>query len=389
MRYLRFGIATVIFYPLTWFTMLLGGWGLLIAPVAIFATHLAMDNFLSPDESTYDGLKAGIADVFLYLHVPCAAVTYILLMWQVAPGDLLGIGEMLSSWLGPWVMEAHRNYTFGTLLGCGYAAGLMLSTNTIVGHEFVHRRSSPLTMQVGRWLLALNGDAQFSISHVYGHHMRVATPDDPATARRGESMYRFVLRSSIGQYREAAEIEQKRLERAGRGFWTWRNELLQSIAMSAVFAALSYWLAGLAGMGLWFFAALVTKILFENVNYIQHYGLVRLHGTRVEPRHSWDCNTAGATWVFYGLARHSHHHNKPVLPYWHLMPLDKVSGSPRLDIGYIGCMLLATVPPLWFRWTTPRLLDWDRRLASPDERELAKAANQQSNYLPLIAASTN
>jgi fatty acid desaturase len=389
MRYLRFGIATIIFYPVTWGSMLFGGWGLLFAPVAIFATHLVMDNFLALDESSYEGPRAWVADIFLYLHVPCAAVTYVLLMWQVAPGDLLNIGKMLSSWFGSWVMESHRSYTWWTLLGCGYVAGLMLSTNTIVGHELVHRRSSPLAMLVGRWLLALNGDAQFSISHVYGHHMRVATPDDPATARRGESMYRFALRSSIGQYREAAEIERKRLERAGRGFWTWRNQLLQSIGMSAVFVALSYWCAGTAGVALWLFAAIVTKFLFENVNYIQHYGLVRIHGTRVEPRHSWDCNTAGATWVFYGLARHSHHHNKPVLPYWQLMPLDKIAGSPRLDIGYIGCMLLAAVPPLWFRWTTPRLLDWDRRLASPEELELAKMANQQSKYRPLIAASTN
>ncbi|OGB25257.1 MAG: hypothetical protein A3I66_04130 [Burkholderiales bacterium RIFCSPLOWO2_02_FULL_57_36] len=389
MRYLRFGIATIIFFPVTWGSMLFGGWGLLFAPIAIFATHLVMDNFLALDDSSYEGPRAWIADIFLYLHVPCAAVTYVLLMWQVAPGDLLGIGKMLSSWLGPWVMESHQSYTLWTLLGCGYVAGLMLSTNTIVGHELVHRRSSPVAMLVGRWLLALNGDAQFSISHVYGHHMRVATPDDPATARRGESMYRFVLRSSIGQYREAAEIEHKRLERGGYGFWTWRNQLLQSFAMSAVFVGLSYWWAGIAGMALWLFAAMVTKFLFENVNYIQHYGLVRIHGTRVEPRHSWDCNTAGATWVFYGLARHSHHHNKPVLPYWQLMPLDKVAGSPRLDIGYIGCMLLSAVPPLWFRWTTPRLLDWDSRLASPGERELAKVANQQSNYLPLVAASTN
>lgn len=388
MRFLRFGFATCIIYPTTWISMLLGGWGLLLAPAVILLAHLILDNFLTPDDSNYSELRPGLADIFPYLHVPCAAITFVLLMWQAAPGDLFGLGAILSSLLGGWVLKAHAAYGWETLIGCAGVAGLMLSTNTIVAHEFVHRRSNPIAILVGRWLLALNGDAQFSISHVYAHHMNVATPEDAATARRGESVYGFALRSAIGQYRESSELERKRLSRIGSGYWTWKNQLLQSIFMSGVFVGLSYWLAGLPGVALWVGSAVMTKFLFENVNYIQHYGLVRVPGTKVEPRHSWDCNTKGATWFFYNLARHSHHHNKPILPYWQLMPLDKVVGSPRLDIGYIGCMLLAAIPQLWFQWTAPRLHDWDTRLATPEERELAKEANRQSKNPLLITPSS-
>ena len=34
-------------------------------------------------------------------------------------------------------------------------------------------------------------DMPFAIAHVHGHHRRAATCEDPATARRGESVYAF------------------------------------------------------------------------------------------------------------------------------------------------------------------------------------------------------
>jgi len=251
----------------------------------------------------------------------------------------------------------------------------------------VHRRSQPLAMLAGRWLLAANGDAQFSISHIYGHHMNVATPKDPATARRGESLYRFVVRSATGQYREALEIERRRLHRQGQAVWSHHNLVLRSVAMSAMIALAAYGLAGLPGLLVFFGACLVSKFLFENVNYMQHYGLVRVPGARVEPRHSWDCDTRAATRVFYNLSRHSHHHSKPAMPYWRLLSTRDSHDSPRLDLGYIVSMFIAAAPPLWFRFTTPKLIEWDRRLATPQERELAKVANYLSKYPPLMAAS--
>ena len=388
MKYLRFGIALGVLYPVTWASILLGGWWLLLAPAVIFGGHLLVDNFTPPDDDTYTDLKPNRADLLLYAHAPWGALTFLLMLWQAAPGDMLGIGNWLGTWLGPWVMEAHGRYNAVQFLACAYDGGLMLSTNTIVAHELVHRRDQPVALAVGRWLLALNGDAQFSISHVYGHHYNVGTAADPATARRGESLYRFVVRSAVGQYIEAVDLERRRLKRSGREFWTSRNHLIHSALMSALIALASYALAGPMGVMMYVLSSLVVKFLFETVNYIQHYGLVRIPAQRVESRHSWDCRTKASTWVFYNLPRHSLHHRKAILPYWELAPIDATTASPRLDYGYIAAMLLAAIPPLWFRWTTPRLLDWDRHLASEEERALARAANQQSNYPPLVAAAS-
>ena len=88
-------------------------------------------------------------------------------------------------------------------------------------------------MFVGRWLLALTLDAEFSIEHVYGHHRRLATPADPATARRGESFYTFLVRSVVGQTRSAFELERGRLQKLGHGTWSAHNRYLRGWVMSA------------------------------------------------------------------------------------------------------------------------------------------------------------
>jgi hypothetical protein len=385
-RHLRFGIATGLLYPLTWLSLLLGGWGLALAPAVIFLGHAVLDNRTAPDTASYADLSPRWTDALLYAHLPCAAVTLLLTWWQAAPGDMLGIGAQLAPILGGWVIEAHESYGPLQLVAATYVAGLMLSTNTIAGHELVHRHGDRGAMLAGRWLLAANGDAQFSISHVYGHHLNVGLRQDPATARRGETLFRFVVRSAAGQYREALEIERRRLAREGKPVWSHHNRLLRSAAMTAAIALTAFWLAGAVGVLVFAGTCVVAKFLFENVNYIEHYGLVRAPGTRVEPRHSWDCHGRGATLVFYNLSRHAHHHTRAVLPYRALMPTPE-SECIQLERGYIVSMFMAVVPPLWFRYTTPKLIDWDRRLASPQEREIAKVANHLSKYPPLMAAT--
>ena len=200
---------------------------------------------------------------------------------------MAGLGTWLSALLGNWVLESHHRYDVWQQVGCAYVAGLMMSTNHIVAHELVYRRSEPVAMAIGRWLLAMNGDAQFSISHVYGHHMNVATLADPATARRGENAYRFALRSAVGQYVEAIKIEGRRLQRNAQPIWSSHNRLLRGLAMTGALAVVAWLASGLPGLLLLLGSMLVSKFLFELVNYIQHYGLVRVPGKRVESRHSW------------------------------------------------------------------------------------------------------
>jgi hypothetical protein len=384
LSYLSYGVAVFIFYPVTWICLLLDMPWALLAPLSILATHLLFDNLTSPALSE-ETRGAELGNALLWLHGPWAVITLVLMLWRVAPGDLAGIGAAAEPLLGDWLASGPAS--IGELLLVAYVGGFMLSTNTIAAHELVHRRSSPLSIAFGRFLLAINGDAQFSISHVYGHHMRVATPDDPATARRGENLYRFALRSAIGQYVEAWELEAARLKRVGQPVWSIHHALLRSLLGTALIAILCYAVAGGRGVLVFFVAALTSKFLFECVNYVQHYGLLRVLGSKVEPRHSWDCASRAATFAFYNLTRHSHHHAKPVSPFWELKP-NGHSGAPQLDRGYIAAMLLACIPPLWFRWTTPRLLAWDARLASDAERRLAADANRASGYPPLMAAAS-
>jgi fatty acid desaturase len=268
------------------------------------------------------------------------------------------------------VLQAHRAIDGWQQAGCAYVAGLMLSTNHIVGHELVHRRSSRLAMLAGRWLLAGNGDAQFSVSHVYGHHMNVGTPADPATARRGENVYAFALRSARGQYVEALELEHRRLQRLGHGFWNPRNAVFTGLLMSLVLVVVAAVLGGVAGVAMLLGSMLTAKFLFEIVNYIQHYGIVRVPGARVDPRHSWDSDHLWATYTFYCLSRHSHHHAKPVLPYWALQSCGPDESGPGIRHGYIASMLIACVPPWWRRYMAPALAHWDAVLATPEELQL-------------------
>lgn len=386
LTYARFVITVGLVYPLFLLSLLLGGPGIFLAALLVYLAYPLIDTLTSFDTSSYASRRGPILDTLLYLHLPWAVLTLLLMLWQAVPGDLFGIGRLLSSRLGDWVLEAHGRYTHPQLLACAFAAGLMLSTNTIVGHEFVHRRADRPAVLAGRWLLAMNGDAQFSISHVYGHHVNVGTSADPATARRGESLYAFAVRSAIGQYREANAIVRKRLEGAGLPYRSLHNELLTGIAMSVAVAAVCYALAGWTGVAMFLISALTAKFLFENVNYIQHYGLVRVAGSRVEDRHSWDCATRTSTWAFYSLTRHAHHHRRASAPFWELMPSGMVEGRLHWRYGYVVTMLLAMVPPLWVRITTPLLLEWDRQAAAPPERELAAAANRESG-IPALAAA--
>jgi len=292
----------------------------------------------------------------------------------------------LSQIMGPWVGAAHAEQTTATLIANALVGGFILSSNTIAGHELVHRLQSPADVVVGRWLLALNGDAQFSISHVFGHHANVGTLDDPATARRGESLYAFVVRSAVGQYREAVALERARLEKKGQAFFSWSNKLFSGVAMTAGVYSGCFALAGWPGVGALLICNAYAKFLFETVNYIQHYGLVRIAGERVHPRHSWDCAYWACSNAFYALSRHSHHHARPGLPYWRLEATDMDLHGLHLRHGYLANMLIAMIPPLWFRFTSPVLLHWDQRYATRAEAGLARQANQRSG-IALLAAT--
>jgi alkane 1-monooxygenase len=244
--------------------------------------------------------------------------------------------------------------SIGLALTVAMVAGVAINT----AHELGHKRASS-----ERWLskvaLAQTGYGHFFVEHNRGHHVRVATPEDPASARLGESFYEFLPRTVIGSLRSALEIEREHLERDGHRFWSIHNDILSAWSMSLVLfggLAIAFGPVVLPYLAI---QAVIGFCLLEVVNYLEHYGLLR--GRREDgryerclPEHSWNSNNVASNVLLYHLQRHSDHHANPLRRYQSLRHFEQ---APQLPTGYAGMIVVAALPPLWRRIMDPRLLE--------------------------------
>tara|TARA_Y100000389_G_scaffold138087_1_gene135767 strand:+ start:4610 stop:5419 length:810 start_codon:yes stop_codon:yes gene_type:complete len=237
------------------------------------------------------------------------------------------------------------------------------------GHELVHRKKNKFDLFVGNWLLAFSFDCNFAIEHVYGHHKNVCLPEDPASAKRGENIYIFILKGIINEHLSGWEIELNRLRRKKISFFTFQNQILIGYFRSVLISLLSFWLFGFVGMLTFFLIAFLSKSLLEVINYIEHYGLVRERGKPVRMRHSWNSNHFFSSIYLYNVTRHSDHHRNSNLKFWELSPLDK--DAPVLPYGYLTMLYLAVFTPYIFKNIMKKELDnWDQNYANDFERNL-------------------
>jgi alkane 1-monooxygenase len=224
-----------------------------------------------------------------------------------------------------------------------------------IAHELGHR-SSRLDRTIAKALLVSVAYGHFFVEHVRGHHVRVATPDDPATALRGVSVYRFIPRSVVGSFRHAWRLERMRLGRRGRSAWHPSNWVLSASLLSAGLLALAWRVSGPQGALLFGVQAVWAFVLLEIINYVEHYGLLRRRvDGRYEPvreGHSWNADFAVSNWVLFNLQLHSDHHAHMNRPFEQLRT---VANAPQLPAGYPTMVLLALLPPLWFAVMDPRL----------------------------------
>ena len=95
------------------------------------------------------------------------------------------------------------------------------------GHELGHKKT-PAERLLARFALAPSGYGHFNIEHNRGHHRDVATPEDPASSRLGESYYRFMRREIPGAIRRSWGLERERLARQGHSPLSMRNEIVQN-----------------------------------------------------------------------------------------------------------------------------------------------------------------
>jgi hypothetical protein len=377
-KYLKGWLMPVI--GLMFFAMLIkGGWWMWAPFVLAIVFFIGADMLFPRDTSEPPKVQiAPLLNLPLYLMLPLLCVLNFTVLWMFGSGDILGYGAWLKEQTG-LDLTAGREATTSWLqwAGCIVSVGLMNAVGgTVTGHELTHRTASPFDLFMGRWMLAFTFDTSFAIEHVYGHHVQVGTNADPATARRGESFYKFTVRSTIMSYVHAFEVERARLKKLGKSVWNpFASPFLRGNLENISMFVAAFWLAGWAGVGFWAILAFVGKQYLEITNYFEHYGLVRVPGEPVQPRHSWNSNHWASTNVLFSLARHSHHHAEGEAPYWTLYAYPT---APMLPNGYLSMLLIALVPPLFKKIMTPALNEWDEKQASPAERKIAQAASRES-----------
>jgi alkane 1-monooxygenase len=320
-----------------------GGLAVWLFPLVTFGLVPLVELFIRPDRVNLDDESEARAqrafDVLVALCVP--------LIWMLVALFLLRF----------------ERYTAAEAVGAVFTLGIALGTFGInVGHELGHRRSM-LMQNLAKAALMASLYVHFFIEHNRGHHAKVATPEDPVYSPRGTSMYGHWLRAVPGTWMESWNLEEERLARKGRSPWTWDNEhirlQLAQLGVIGFFVALA---GPLATLG-WIAAAVVGFLLLESVNYIEHYGLERRKLAtgkyeRVLPIHSWNSDHPVGRVLLFELTRHSDHHANPGRPYQVLRSFPE---APQFPTGYPGMVLLATVPPLFYRVMHPRLAKWENQ----------------------------
>jgi alkane 1-monooxygenase len=327
-----------------WFYWDLTGFGgfWFLGPVLVFVVFPLLDIAIGMDSTNPPDsvLKFLEQDRYYrwctYLFIPIQYAGLVFACWMWASGDLTLVESI------------------GLALTMGVVGGIAINT----AHELGHKRASS-----ERWLsrvaLAQTGYGHFFIEHNRGHHVKVATPEDPASARLGEGFWAFLPRTVVGSLRSAWEIEAARLERLEKSPWGIHNDVLSAWAMTvALFAGLAI-AFGPVVLPYLLVQAVIGFSLLEVVNYLEHYGLLRQKREdgryeRCRPEHSWNSNNVASNVLLYHLQRHSDHHANPTRRY---QALRHVEEAPQLPTGYAGMIVLAWFPPLWRRVMDPRLLD--------------------------------
>ncbi|MFD9662414.1 alkane 1-monooxygenase [Rhodococcus sp. NPDC059968] len=260
-------------------------------------------------------------------------------------------------------------------IGVAFSVAVMGGIGINTAHEMGHKKT-----ELERWLakitLAQTFYGHFYIEHNRGHHVRVATPEDPASSRFGESFWTFLPRSVWGSLKSSWELEKARMQRLGKSTWSIHNDVLNAWLMSVVLFGALIALFGPVVIPFLIIQAVYGFSLLETVNYLEHYGLMRQKTAsgryeRCAPAHSWNSDHIVTNTFLYHLQRHSDHHANPTRRYQTLRSMD---GAPNLPSGYASMITLAYFPPLWRKVMDHRVLghydgDITRVNIQPGKRE--------------------
>ena len=238
---------------------------------------------------------------------------------------------------------------------------------TVPGHELTHRKKKKFDMFVGNWMLAFSWDCTFAIEHVYGHHKEVCLDEDPASAKRGENIYLFLIKASYEEQISGWKLEAARLNRRNQNVFSIHNRMLVGYLRCTTITVLAFMFGGIFGLLAFLLCAFSAKLLLEAINYIEHYGLVREKGKPVGMRHSWNSNHLLSSVYLCNVTRHSDHHRSTALNFWELDPCH--DDAPLLPYGYLSMLYLVLLTPfLYKKIMAKELSKWDQNIATEYER---------------------
>ncbi|PHR93573.1 MAG: alkane 1-monooxygenase [Robiginitomaculum sp.] len=304
---------------------------------AVIDKIMGVDDYNTPEEVVPAMMADNYYRIHVHMQIPVIFGVFFAFVWFVGTQDLPA-----------WAIIA-------LIIGVGSGSGAMLAVTHELGHK--NNKWDRLHAKIGNMLL---GYGHFNIEHNSGHHVWVSTPEDPASSRMGESIYRFILRELPGTIRRGLAQETRRLSTQGRGFWSLHNDVLQVyVATIAIIIALAF----IFGPNiLWFVIPhhMLGWYALTQANYVEHYGLMRQKKAngkyeKCQPHHSWNTNHLWSNMALFHLQRHSDHHAFPQRPYQVLRNFD---GLPNLPSGYGGCFALAAIPPLWYKIMDPKVMEW-------------------------------
>lgn len=340
-RWLKYSAAYSV--PLmVMISLYLGGWYSYVAIVYAFGLIPFLELFTKGSTENMDQAEEEVAR---------KDRSYDFMLWSLVPIQILILTFFL-------IQLSKPNLALYELIGMTLAYGVACGVSINNAHELGHR-STRHEQLMSKILLLTSLYMHFFIEHNRGHHRRVATVEDPASSRYGETIYAFYVRTLSGSWLSAWNLERERLIKSKQRFWSVHNEMLLFQALQLLLLGTVWIVFGLPTMLLFTAGAVVGFMQLETVNYIEHYGLQRRKKDnryeRTLPVHSWNSNHPLGRLVLLELSRHSDHHYQASRPYQVLRHFEE---SPQMPTGYPGMMLMALIPPLWFNIMHRRIANY-------------------------------
>ena len=382
MKYLKYYISTITLFSAMYFCTR-GSYYPTIYFIGFSLFIILGDIFIAEDDKEREYNNLFLLNLPIYINLPILISYLMMVAFILGNSSPNFFSNFLLTYFNLDLLYAREAMTTMDSIFLVALSGLFIGImGTVPGHELSHRTKEKFDMSIANWLLSLSWDCAFAIEHVYGHHKNVGLAIDPATAKRGENIYSFIIKAIVQEQKDAWTIECERLQRKGLSLISLKNRMITGYSRSALVTVLAYFIGGLSGMLIFLLCAFIAKSLLEVINYTEHYGLIRIEGERVSPRHSWNSNSIMSSIYLYNVTRHSSHHEKANLKYWELRAYD---GAPMMPHGYLTMLYLAIFAPFYFhKIMAKKLIDWDANYASEQERELSKISNRDSGIPALI-----